>query len=178
MKKTPEGQLARKLSGMRGEKLVKNLLMRDPTVRKRYHVYVSTSKGKVPGLDVKLNPISDFCLVNKDDPRCRPVEMEVKSVEKLFERDDARQWPHNRDSRFVLKKSEKPDCYVFVADDELTGHSVVDIVDSKRVLKWMERLRPHAKSPKLPVRALPELRSTPCRYVSKSHQVIKRLKVK
>jgi hypothetical protein len=171
MRRTSRGQLARKLTGLRGESLVRRIFHSDPKL-KRYRVQISRARGKVPGLDVHLYPKGEYCQLNPDSKECRPVEMEVKTVEKLFEFEKSRDWPHTRDSRFVLKMYENPACYVFITQDELTHHTVVDIVKSGNVFRWRRRLRRDAKSPKLPVRALPALRGQPCPYVSKAHIVI------
>jgi hypothetical protein len=152
--------------------VVRRVLEADPKVSSRYRIQVSQERGKVEGIDVSLHPKSDRCSVNPDSSECRPVELEVKSVEKLFEHDESVGWPHNRVSRYVLKQSETPDCYVFVTRDDISSHTVVDFVDATHVGRWMRRLTKGAKSPKLPVRALPLLRRHPCKYVHKPIVVI------
>jgi len=169
------GQLARKLTGLRGESLVRSLLRSDRKLNARFDVHVSRSHGKVPGLDVKLYKKTVECKLDPNKKECLPAEMEVKTIEKLFEYEKSKkQWPQTRESRFVLKPYERPQCYAFVIEDELTHHTVVDIVDSGRVLRWMSHLR-KTKRPKLPVRAIPLLRKYPCRYVSRPHIVIPHL---
>lgn len=172
MRRTTRGQLARKLAGLRGESLVRRILTTDPKLTKKFHVEIAREKGKVPGLDVMLYPKTIKCSLNPDSKACRPVEMEVKTVEKLFEHEKSKPWPHTRESRFVLKMKENPTCYVFITNDEMTHHTVVDIVKSGKVLRWRRRLKKDSKSPKLPIRTLPVLRREPCPLVSKPHIVV------
>jgi len=172
MRRTTRGQLARKLAGLRGESLVRRILTTDPKLRQRFHIHIARERGKVPGLDVKLYPKTVKCSLNPDSKECRPVELEVKTIEKLFEYEKSKAWPHTRESRFVLKMRENPTCYVFVTNDELTHHTVVDIVKSGKVFQWRRRLKKDSKSPKLPVRTLPVLRREPCPLVSRAHIVV------
>jgi hypothetical protein len=175
MQRTSVGQKARKWAGLRAESLVKSVLEDDPKVKRKYRVVMSYSRGKVPGLDVHLRPNKDVCDIDPDSAACKPVEMEVKSVEKLFEEDNTVDWPHNRVSRYVLKPDEQPACYVFVTNDDLSNHTVVDMIDSTYIGKWMEKLR-HGKSPKLPVRALPLLRKHPCKHVARPLVIVPKAK--
>lgn len=128
-----------------------------------------------PGLDLFLHPPGSCA--HRDVAGCKPPQrIEVKSVEKIFEPAPDDPWPKNRLSRFVLKPSEaddpKPSCYVLIYKDELTGHVSMDVVDSARIIKFI-RDNKASKAPKLSVRAIPFLRKTPCKLVSKTHHIVR-----
>ena len=185
MEKSSAGQSERKRSGNRTEQMIRKILEADPKLKNWLVKVYRTAQGEV---DIDLYP--PHCKDNPDSKEClMGRHLEVKSVEKLFENDwSSREKPYyNRLSRFVLKPSEANDpnltCYAFVTHDELSGHDIVDFVDSKPVKNWIRgegfdkcgaRMAgnvKNSKAPKLPVRALPELRMKPCGLVSKWHYI-------
>lgn len=171
LRRTAEAQAMRRVSGEKWELRAFELIKRDPKL-KGWKVE-KVDKVAERGIDIWLEP-PDGCSA-RPEPGCKPpVRFEVKSVEKMFERDDdprSKPW-YNRLSRWTLKMSEldeRPPCYVLVAQDDVTGRTSIDVVDSRRVMSWLETIKKTGKAPKLPVRALmgPHgLRATPCKLVS------------
>ncbi len=168
MPRDPERQKARQISGKEAERLVRPVLERDPKLKGwKFEFVLDHATG---GLDVSLHPPRS-CEKHPHDKGCRmPLYMEVKSVEKLFEHVPDSPWPHNRTSRYVLKKEENPHCYVLVTKDDIADRVSIDFVaNTGELSEWKAKQR--GVSQKLPVRALPRLRLRPCPYVTQ-HKLV------
>jgi len=165
-----ESQRLREEHGKEAEKEVERLIREDPKLRGWKATITGTLKE---GLDIQLEPPIS-CAKEPENPKCRaPLFFEVKSVEKLFEHDSQAPWPHNRTSRYTLKKDENPHCYVLVTRDDVTDRTAIDFVENTGELsEW--KAKQHGKSQKLPVRALPRLRMRPCPFVTRHKKVIER----